>query len=78
MKRAGGAILPKVNLIDMRAEAGNALSAMLIAKMKQHLSSGKQVMLFINRRGYAPVYFCTFLSVVQRLFCVWSYHGQCE
>jgi primosomal protein N' len=42
MKRAGGAILPKVNLIDMRAEAGNALSAMLIAKMKQHLSSGKQ------------------------------------
>ncbi|CAC9453279.1 replication restart helicase PriA [bacterium endosymbiont of Bathymodiolus sp. 5 South] len=59
MKRAGGAILPKVNLIDMRAEAGNALSAMLIAKMKQHLSSGKQVMLFINRRGYAPVYFCT-------------------
>jgi hypothetical protein len=29
MKRAGGAILPKVNLIDMRAEAGNALSAML-------------------------------------------------
>jgi primosomal protein N' (replication factor Y) len=25
MKRAGGAILPKVNLIDMRAEAGNAL-----------------------------------------------------
>jgi primosomal protein N' (replication factor Y) len=67
MKRAGGAILPKVNLIDMRAEAGNALSAMLIAKMKQHLSSGKQVMLFINRRGYAPVYFCTQCGCISKM-----------
>ncbi len=58
-KRAGNAILPKVNLINMRAEAGNVLSVMLIAKMKQYLSNGKQVMLFINRRGYAPIYFCT-------------------
>ncbi len=58
-KRASGAQLPKVNLIDMRAETGGALSAILVAKMKQHLSNGKQVMLFINRRGYAPVYFCT-------------------
>jgi primosomal protein N' (replication factor Y) len=31
MKRAGGAILPKVNLIDMRAEAGNALSLPMMA-----------------------------------------------
>ncbi len=58
-KRANGAQLPKINLIDMRTETNTALSAMLIAKMTQHLSNGKQVMLFINRRGYAPVYFCT-------------------
>lgn len=58
-KRATGMQLPKINLIDMRTETGDALSVMLIAKMKQHISNGKQVMLFINRRGYAPVYFCT-------------------
>lgn len=58
-KRATGAQLPKVNLIDIRTETGGVLSAMLIAKIKQHLSNDKQVMLFINRRGYAPVYFCT-------------------
>ncbi|CAC9438256.1 Helicase PriA essential for oriC/DnaA-independent DNA replication [uncultured Gammaproteobacteria bacterium] len=58
-QRAGNAILPKINLIDMRTETGVALSAMLVEKMRQHLSNNKQVMLFINRRGYAPVYFCT-------------------
>ncbi len=58
-KRASGALLPKVSLIDMRTETGNALSALLIGKMQQHLKNNKQVMLFINRRGYAPVYFCT-------------------
>ncbi|WXU00075.1 MAG: Primosomal protein N' [Catillopecten margaritatus gill symbiont] len=57
--RASGALLPKVSLIDMRTETGGALSALLVGKMKQHLKNSKQVMLFINRRGYAPVYFCT-------------------
>lgn len=68
MKRAGGAILPKVNVIDMRTEAGNVLSETLTTKMKQYLLSGKQVMLFINRRGYAPVYFCR--------QCAWK--SECE
>lgn len=59
-KRAGGAVLPKVSLIDMRTHQGNgAISPLLTKKMQQHLENGKQVMLFINRRGYAPVYFCT-------------------
>ncbi|SFV86868.1 Helicase PriA essential for oriC/DnaA-independent DNA replication [hydrothermal vent metagenome] len=58
-KRASGALLPKVNLIDMRSETGGAVSAQMTQKMKQYLKKGKQVMLFINRRGYAPVYFCT-------------------
>ncbi len=57
--RAGGATLPKVSLIDMRSNTDGALSKLLIEKMQQHLNSGKQVMLFINRRGYAPVFFCT-------------------
>ena len=57
-QRAGGATLPKVSLIDMRNHFDGALSALLIEKMQQYLQQGKQVMLFINRRGYAPVYYC--------------------
>ncbi|QKQ24715.1 primosomal protein N' [Candidatus Ruthia endofausta] len=58
-KRAGGATLPKVSLIDIRSNTDGVLSKMLVEKTKQYLSAGRQVMLFINRRGYAPVYYCT-------------------
>ena len=57
--RAGGVVMPKVSLIDMRSHTDGALSKLLVEKMQQYLSKGKQVMLFINRRGYAPVFFCT-------------------
>jgi len=57
--RPGKAILPEVNLIDMRAQTSEALSTPLIAKIKHYLELDKQVMLFINRRGYAPIYYCT-------------------
>ena len=57
--RASGVVMPKVSLIDMRSHTGGALSKLLIEKMQQYLAKDKQVMLFINRRGYAPVFFCT-------------------
>ena len=57
--RPGVAIMPKVNLIDMRAQPAEALSKPLVARMRHYLDDNKQVMLFINRRGYAPVFFCT-------------------
>ena len=57
--RPGEAIMPSVDLIDMRSQPSEPLSKPLIARIKHHLSVGKQVMLFINRRGYAPIYYCT-------------------
>ena len=57
--RPGQAIMPEVNLIDMRNQTAEALSVPLVAKMKHYLEDNKQVMLFINRRGYAPVFYCT-------------------
>lgn len=57
-KRATGATLPKVSLIDMRQNFSELLSPLLIEKINQVLTANKQVMLFINRRGYAPVYYC--------------------
>ena len=57
--RPGQAIMPEVNLIDMRNQTAEALSMPLVAKMKHYLKDNKQVLLFINRRGYAPVFYCT-------------------
>ncbi|MDC3334737.1 primosomal protein N', partial [bacterium] len=57
--RPGEAIMPSVDLIDMRSQPSEPLSKPLIARVEHHLAAGKQVMLFINRRGYAPIYYCT-------------------
>ena len=57
--RPGVAIMPSVDLIDMRSQSSEPLSKPLIARIEHHLSENKQVMLFINRRGYAPIYYCT-------------------
>jgi len=57
--RPGETVMPNVNLIDMRSQTAEALSLPLIEKLKQHLNNNQQVMLFINRRGYAPVFYCT-------------------
>jgi len=58
-ERGGNAKPPTVGLIDMRRQALNgALSPMLIAHMQDTLAKGEQILLFVNRRGYAPVLFC--------------------
>ena len=57
--RPGEAIMPNIDLIDMRSQPSEPLSKPLIARIKHYLSESRQVMLFINRRGYAPIYYCT-------------------
>lgn len=57
--RATQVALPKIELIDVRHKKLQAgLSAKLIDCVRQTLAKGGQVLLFINRRGYAPVYMC--------------------
>lgn len=56
--RATGAKMPLVTLIDTSRDAINQLSTQLIESIKQTLDNNKQAMVFINRRGYAPIYFC--------------------
>ncbi len=60
-ERHAAASLPSVALIDMRKEAlaaGRFLSAPLVAAMTETLAAGEQVLLFLNRRGYAPLTLC--------------------
>ena len=59
--RHGRARLPEVSAIDMRAsppDRGRFLSPMLGAAIEETLSRGEQAMLFLNRRGYAPLTLC--------------------
>jgi primosomal protein N' (replication factor Y) len=57
--RAGDASLPAVRLIDTRVHrADEGLSAPLAKAIEQRLERGEQSLLFINRRGYAPVLSC--------------------
>lgn len=58
-KRAGTAQLPEFKLIDIRnMPLDQGLSQPLLTATQQHLSAGNQVMLFLNRRGFAPVLMC--------------------
>jgi len=58
------AVLPSVRLIDLEEERqrGRAsvegLSGPLIAAMKMRLERGEQSLVFLNRRGYAPILSC--------------------
>jgi primosomal protein N' (replication factor Y) len=52
--------LPAVRLVDTRnITVTNGLSIPLVAAMEQTLARGEQVLVFLNRRGYAPVLSCT-------------------
>jgi primosomal protein N' (replication factor Y) len=58
-RRIGSAGVPRLRLVDLKAHASRqALSTPLIASIAEHLKSGNQVMLFLNRRGFAPALFC--------------------
>jgi len=53
------AVLPKVKMIDMERDRPNdGLTSMLVAALKLRLERGEQSLLFLNRRGYAPVLNC--------------------
>ena len=62
-KRAMDAQLPDVKIVDMRGElpAGNGsiLSEELLGRMEETLRRKEQIMLFLNRRGYAGFITCT-------------------
>lgn len=62
--------MPKVRVVDMRAElkAGNRsiISRELYVAMKEQLEKGKQVMLFLNRRGYSTFISCRECGYVAR------------
>lgn len=62
-RRAVDMTMPRTEIVDMRAEVAKTgmlpvFSERLISAMKARLQNGEQVMLFLNRRGYAPHVIC--------------------
>jgi primosomal protein N' (replication factor Y) len=58
-QRPGAAQPPRMSLIDLRRHAAEqGLSTPAIQAIDQHLKAGGQIIVFLNRRGYAPSLFC--------------------
>jgi primosomal protein N' (replication factor Y) len=59
-RRAASAVPPTLRLLDLRLEHVHAgLSTTAVTTIEQHLAAGNQVLVYINRRGYAPTLACT-------------------
>lgn len=59
--RFGSAVMPKMDAIDMRAEdvpSGAWVSPTLRDAIAKRLERGEQSLIFLNRRGYAPITLC--------------------
>lgn len=65
--RHGGANMPTVHTIDMRQHPHNWISPPLQEAIAARLEAQEQVMLFLNRRGYAPLTLCR--GCGHRLMC---------
>jgi primosomal protein N' (replication factor Y) len=68
--RYGGAQFPDVKLVDLRKiklPSGSWISPLLRSSLEETLQRGEQAMLFLNRRGYAPLTLCE--KCGDRLMC---------
>jgi primosomal protein N' (replication factor Y) len=61
-QRIGGAALPRVRVFDMgrlpRTKTPAVLAPPLLEALRERLARGEQSLVFLNRRGYAPVLHC--------------------
>jgi primosomal protein N' (replication factor Y) (superfamily II helicase) len=60
-ERFGGRALPKLAAIDLKAApppAGRWIAPPLVSEIRTTIEAGQQALLFLNRRGYAPLTLC--------------------
>lgn len=58
-RRAGNASAPKIGLLDVRRrKLQEGLSELLLEAIDRHRAAGGQSLVFLNRRGFAPVLLC--------------------
>jgi primosomal protein N' (replication factor Y) len=65
-RRIGSGGAPAIHLIDLNRHASqHDLSTPLISAIETHLANDNQILLFLNRRGFAPVLFCAECRVAE-------------
>jgi len=58
-ERAGAAGTPRITVIDLRLhEDRHGIATPTVLAIERHLAAGGQVLIYLNRRGYAPTLFC--------------------
>jgi primosomal protein N' (replication factor Y) (superfamily II helicase) len=81
-RATSGSSVPTVKLVDTRSERlQHGLSKALIVAIEERLKRGEQSLIFINRRGFAPVLYCRNCSSLSHCTrcsarMVWHRHGQ--
>jgi len=77
-ERVGTAILPKIQIVDLRKQKmTGALSEILLKSIDHELAKHKQILLFLNRRGYSPIlmcHSCGWISSCERCDIPMTYH----
>ncbi|MBZ9611205.1 primosomal protein N' [Rheinheimera maricola] len=78
--RAAGQALPTFELVNLKQQVLQfGLASQTLAKVKHQLTLGHQVMLFLNRRGFAPALSCQecgWLTECHRCSAFTTYHKQ--
>jgi primosomal protein N' (replication factor Y) (superfamily II helicase) len=78
--RAAGQAMPRFELVDLKQQVLQyGLASQTLEKIKQQLTLGLQVMLFLNRRGFAPALSCqecSWLTECHRCSAFTTYHKQ--
>ena len=65
--RVASRALPPVRCIDLRQQVqAELLAPELVDALRRHLSAGRQALLFLNRRGFAPVVLCSACGYTSR------------
>jgi len=76
--RINNTLPPEVTIIDMRAQQmAEAFSRPLLSAMEKELTAGRQVLLFLNKRGFSPVimcHTCGWIAKCQRCEISMTYH----
>lgn len=80
--RAGKAMTPTFHLIDVRStKLQEGFSPIVIQKIKEHLENKGQVLIYLNRRGYAPTLLCHrcgWIASCSRCDARFTYHSHLE
>ena len=77
-ERVGPAVLPTIQIVDLRKQKmTGALSGILLKAIDHELAKHKQILIFMNRRGYSPIlmcHACGWVSTCRRCTIPMTYH----